>query len=161
MSLLKCRELALIIGPCGAGKSTYARAHYPEHARPEREGMIRAMTPDGALHYYPALRAIASALQDLAVASLFARGYAVCVTDGGATRAERARWVGMAANVPCHVIRLVVSPATAIARAASDPTRPQTSKGKWPKIVQNWYRRWESPDPAAEGLASYLEVAWE
>lgn len=163
MALLKHHELILIIGPCGAGKTTYARAHYPQHARPEHEAMIRAMTPDGALHYEPVLRAIAPRLQDLAVAGLLQRGYAVCVTDGGAMPKDRARWVTLATATctPVHVIRLVVSPARAIYRAQSDPHRPKTSKSAWPTIVQNWYRHWEAVDAQAEGITTYQEVVNE
>ena len=158
MALLKQRELILVIGPCGAGKTTYARAHYPQHAQPDFEALLRACRADGTLCYYPELRATADRLMDLAVRELLKRGIAVCITDSGATRKERRRWITIADGAPVRCIRLIVTPAIAIARGQCDPMRPTTSRAKWPAIVQHWYQRWEAPDPQREGFASYQEV---
>lgn len=162
MPLLKQSDLVLVIGPCGAGKTTYARAHYPDYAQPDREALIRALTPDGALHYYPEFRALSAYLHKQAVRHLLAKGIAVCVTVGGATRKERAEWreiaVWTGAMLSC--IRLLADEATCLARAKADPTRPESSKGKWAEIIGNWFAGYEPVDPEAEGIAVYQEVAW-
>lgn len=162
MPLLKAREFVLVIGPCGAGKTTYARAHYPQHAQPDHEALIRALTPDGCLHYYPELRVLSLLLQRRAVQQLLAKEVAVCVTTGGATRKERAEWRALAAwaNVPVSCIHLRVDAATCLARAKADKNRPDSSRGKWAEIIDNWFRAWQPVETAAEGIARYEEVPW-
>jgi predicted kinase len=158
--LKKANDLVLVIGPCGAGKTTYARASYPDYAQPDRESLIRALTPDGALHYYPELRTLSALLQKQAVRHLLAKGIAVCVTAGGTTRKERAEWREVAALVGARFscIRVVVEAETCIARARADPHRPASSKDQWAAIVSHWFRDFEPVDPVAEGMAFYQEV---
>ena len=162
MRIKRAPELVLIIGPCGAGKTTYARDAYPQHAQPDYESFIRALTPDGALHYDVTLRAIAGRIQRDAARDLLKRGRAVCLTSGGATRTERATWIALAHDAGAVVlcVWLVVDEATCLARAQSDITRPTTSKGKWAQIVHNWFARYEPIDAAGELLDEYREVLW-
>lgn len=160
--LRKAPELVLIIGPCGAGKTTFARAYFPEHVQPQREAFIRAMTPDGLLHYYPELRAMSAQLEYQAVSLALSKGLAVCLTAGGATRQERSQWVALAQQfkVPTQVIRLVVTPEEALTRAQHDPHRPKSSKQHWEEVIAHWFRDFEPGDAAAEKLLSYQEVGW-
>lgn len=163
MALRLARELTLIIGPCGVGKTTYARAHYPDDAQPDREALIRACLADGVLRYYNQARAVSARLQQIAVADFLARGVAVCLTISGATRQERAMWVdvGRQSGVTVHGVRLVADEGVCLARAKADLTRPASSKGKWAKIIHHWFTRYEPVvnDPV-EGFNDYQEVMW-
>jgi phosphoadenosine phosphosulfate reductase len=150
-------EFVLIIGPCGAGKTTYARQHYPEHLHPDMEAMMHTFFSDPAtFHYYPAIRTCGALLVEQAVQHLLAKKQVVCLTISGATRASRMKWTNMAfdAGVDVQCIRLLVDSATCVARAKADKTRPVSSRGHWQEIVLHWFRDFEPVDCYAENIAA-------
>lgn len=156
---MRC-ELVVVIGPCGAGKTTWSRRAFPDHAHPDAEELARTLFATTArFRYYPWTRAVAARLHCTAVAELLGRGVPVCVTARGATRVERAKWAALAAErgVDAHLVRLVVDEQTCVERARSDPRRPRTSRSAWGRIVAHWFRDYE-PVGDGEGFVSYREV---
>lgn len=154
-------ELILIIGPCGSGKTTYARAHYPNHYHPDMEILAKTLFASSEqFRYYPVIRSCGDILKEQAVKHLLAKKQPICLTIGGATRKERMRWSDMAfdAGVDVHCIRLLVNAETCIARAKADKLRPATSKQHWQEIVEHWFRDFESVDCFEERIASYREI---
>lgn len=154
-------ELVLVLGPCGAGKTTWARATYPHHAHPDAEELARTLyaTPD-QFRYRPWTRAVASRLLHAAADDLLGRGIDVAVTARGATPAERRPWLDLAArhHTPVHVVRIVVDADLCVRRATADPRRPATARRTWPTVVANWFRDWRPPT-SGEGHTTYREIS--
>ena len=153
-------ELILVIGPCGAGKTTYARAHYPDHLHVGTDPLICAMRADMRLKWYPHLHAASRRMQDAALDYLLSHGHNVCVTDGGTTRRRRQKWSALAHRygATLSIVRLLVAPDVCIMRAQADPDRPKTSKSGWPKIVAHWFRDFEPVDMEHEDIDLYQEI---
>jgi len=153
----------MIIGPCGAGKTTYARQHYPKHFHPDYEAIIRTLFASQDLfRFYPQIRATGHILYRTATRELLKRKMDVCIPDTGFNSKKRGEFVEMARenDASVHVIRLLVDKETAIARACSDELRPKTSRPYWGEIIEHWFRDWEPVDCEKEGIASYREVEW-
>lgn len=152
-------QLILVIGPCGAGKTTWSRQAYPQHAHPDREELTRSLfaTPE-QFRFYPWARAVGRRLQTLAVDDLLTRKVPLCVTASGATVADRRPWLELAQrhNTPTHLVRLTTPADVCVARARADPRRPATSRPVWAGMVQRWYRIYEPPT-AAEGFTTVTE----
>lgn len=160
-SLRKMSELVLIIGPCGAGKTTYARTHYPTHLHPDMEAIMHTLYVNPIdFRYHAYIRTCGKILTEQATQHLLAKQQSVCLTIGGATRKDRQKWIAIATECGAFVrcVRLLVDPETAIIRARSDPSRPATSKSKWRKIVEHWFRDFEPVDAEAEEIAFYQEI---
>lgn len=152
--------LTLVIGPCGAGKTTWARSHRPEDYHPDAEHLTRTLVATPERHrLHPHIRALGRRLLTTAVEHLLAGGHPVCVTVRGATRAERAVYTTMAIRhtTGTHVVRLLTPPEVCIRRAQADPDRPPTSQRAWPDIVDNWFGDYEPVAPGAEGF-TYEEI---
>lgn len=154
-------ELVVVIGPCGAGKTTYARASLPGHAHVDGEDLARTLFADPAdFRYHPWVRAWTRRAMVHAVHDLVGHGRSTCVTADGPTVARRHRWVAIADEfaVPCRVV-LVTTPAeVCVARARLDPRRPSMARSSWRGVVDNWFRDFEPVDVVAEGLSGYMEV---
>lgn len=154
-------ELVLVIGPCGAGKTTYARAHYPRYLHPDAEILMHTFfaTPE-RFRFYAHIRTCGALLVETATRHVLAKQHSVCLTIGGATRKERMKWSDLAfdCQAACQVIRLMTDAATCIARAKADATRPASSKSSWQESIAHWFRDFEPVDVERENLASYEEV---
>ncbi len=152
--------LILVIGPPGSGKTTWARRTYPALFHPDYDQCLRAVTPDGALHFHAHYQAIAKRMYQTAIATILERRAPFVLTDFCPTRRERARWVQMvkAAGYEVQCYRILTEPALCILRTQGDPCRPKTSRQHWPKIVQHWFRVYEAVDPLTEQIDSYQEV---
>lgn len=156
-------ELVLVIGACGAGKTTWARANLPNHAHPDAEQLARTLFADPSQsRYYPWVRVVMKRLVHCATVTLLERGVSVAVAGRGATPDERRTWIDLAASygAPTHIVWLATPPEVCVARAQADPNRPRTSRRAWPQIVANWYRDWQPPTPD-EGYASYRVIPHE
>ena len=153
-------ELILVVGPCGAGKTTWARATYPQHAHPDAEELARTLfaTPD-RFRYYPWVRAVQARMLRVAVEGLLSRRVPTVVTARGATVAERREWAGLAAfyETPARLVRLATPAEVCVERARSDSRRPRSSRPVWSGVVGNWFRDWEEPE-SGEGWVSVCEV---
>ena len=151
----------LVMGPCGAGKTTYAQATYPDYAQPDREWLLRALSPDRQIHYYPAWNAVTTRLHREIVVLLAERGMNMVITLGGATQKERAIWCDILRSNFYHVsgVLLRVRPETTLARALADPARPTTSRSKWKVITDHWYRDWEPV--ASDEFEGYEEIDYD
>src|SRR5690606_13106435 len=136
-------ELVIVFGPCGAGKTTWARANLPDHAHPDAEQLSRTLfaTPD-RFRLHPWTRAAGRRLGDTAVRYLLSAEIPACVTIRAATRMERARWLGIATEykVPARLVHMATDRQVCMARAMRDPLRPRTSRGTWPQIINNWFK---------------------
>ena len=156
-------ELILIIGPSGAGKTTYARMHYPQHLHPDYEALIRTLFASQDLfRFYPQVRATGARLHRLAVRELLLRQMNVCIPETAGTALKRKQWIDIAqeANVLVHCILLRVDQATAIHRACTDSLRPKTARPSWPPMIERWYRDFEPVCCEEEGITDYREVDW-
>lgn len=154
-------ELIVVVGPCGAGKTTWARATYPRHAHPDAEELARTLFADRTLfRYYPWTRAVSRRLLITAVDDLAARGVPTVVTARGAKAVERRVWLGVARRhqIPAHVVRMLTPADACVERARADPLRPPSSRSAWERIVEAWFRDWQPPT-ADEGHASYREIS--
>src|SRR5579885_1096810 len=102
-------ELVLIIGPCGAGKTTYARAHYPKHLHPDMEALIHTLYADpSSFRYHTFIRVCGEVLVEQATRCLLEKQQDVCLAIGGATRKERRKWIEIAHEyqAPVQCVRL-------------------------------------------------------
>lgn len=102
-------ELVLIIGPCGAGKTTYARAHYPNHLHPDMEALIHTLYADpSSFRYHTFIRVCGEVLVEQATRCLLEKQQDVCLAIGGATRKERRKWIEIAHEyqAPVQCVRL-------------------------------------------------------
>lgn len=146
--------VVLVIGPCGAGKTTWIAAHpWPRGwFAIQREPLMDAVQT-GPRSYTPAARTFSRVLYWAAIDHAAARGLSVAIEAGGATRRERAAILDRFPAPAWHreIVAIVpADPADPIARAKADPLRPRTSRSAWGEIVANWYRRYEpvAPDEA-------------
>lgn len=145
MKIALDRTLYIVMGPPGAGKSTYINAHFPAALAPNADRYTVAHMPDHQLHFGSSVRAIAEHLAFYALEQILMRGFACVFELGGATRAERASIITVARRYGyrVHGILLEVTPDTAWRRTQHDPTRPATSKPKWRAMIDHWYERFE------------------
>lgn len=144
----------LVIGPCGAGKTTWLAAQpWPRGWFTVDLETVLDVVQAGPRSYTPAARALARVMFDAALGHAAQRGLNVAVTATGATRRERAAVLDR--FPPARYCRTIVivrpdDPELPIARAMADPLRPRSARAGWRAIVERWYRRWEpvTPDEA-------------
>lgn len=136
----------LVIGPCGAGKTTWIRDHCPENKWTiEYEALLDAVQC-GRRSYTPTARTFGRVLWQAAVAHVVARQMSCAIEIGGATARERSQVLCQFARWHREIVALVPDPAVAVARAMRDPLRPRTTR--WGPIVARWYARYEIVRPA-------------
>jgi predicted kinase len=156
-------ELTLVIGPCGSGKTAYARQHYPQHMHPdyERLGQSLFASPE-RFRFYPYIRTTGKVLYFTAIRTLAGKQVSMCVPDCGTTKRIRQQFVNIAREhaLPIRCIRLLVDKETALARAKSDTLRPVSSRACWQEIIEHWFRDFEPVAWQDEGFSAYEEVSW-
>lgn len=154
-------DLILVIGPCGSGKTTYARSRYPEYLHPDMEILMHTLYADPSdIRYHAYIRTCGKLLIEQATRCLLTKRQSVCLTIGGATREDRRKWIEMAheCGASVHCVRLLIESKTCILRAKADITRPATSKSKWREIIEHWFRDFEPVDCEQEGITTYTEI---
>lgn len=145
-------RLMLVIGPPGAGKTTWARA---ELARlpgvwylADAEELLRATRPVAG--WPTGARPLQKALYATVLRVAAERALSLIVTAGCPTRVERERLLLPFRTTHGTTILTLLPPVdVCAARARADPLRPASSRGWWPTQIANWYRLYE-PVAAAE-----------
>lgn len=157
MRIEKRSRLTMIIGCCGAGKTTYLR-HYPDRLHFDAERHLDALL-DGQRNCYPEVWRIVRRMMHVGYEEALTTGLDIALTASGHTRNERAAWLLPARLNGYHteVVLLRVAPETALARCKADVTRPKTTR--WRPIVEHWFRDFE--DVEADECDEYRVVAHE
>lgn len=139
-------HLVLVIGPPGAGKTTWIAAQdWPGRWFSVQAEALLGAVQMGPRRYTNDARAIMRALAATTIEQAARRRVNVVIEGGGETVRARA---ALLARFPApewrrRIVAIVpADPAIAIARAKADPLRPP-SRWVWEAIVRNWYRRWE------------------
>jgi predicted kinase len=105
--------LVVLVGPPGAGKTTWARRQGRGAVHVSQDDLIDAITPDGFEHAYcPVYRQAEDAVARAALAA----GHTVIVDRTNRTRAHREHWLRIAAEVACPAIAVVMATPEALCR---------------------------------------------
>lgn len=138
----KDNRLTLIIGCCGAGKTTYLR-HYSDRLHFDAERHLDALL-DGRRKYYPEVWRVARRMLHAGYEAALATGLDIALTASGHTRTERATWLLPARLHGYHteIVLVRVSPETALVRCKADAARPKTTR--WRPIIEHWFRDFEA-----------------
>ncbi|MBN1954836.1 MAG: ATP-binding protein [Anaerolineae bacterium] len=141
MRPVKDKHLVIVLGPPGAGKTTYSREQYPGYTLFDNDRIIEAVW--GSLQFHPEVKYTAKAMTAAGVERALRHGLAVVVPISGRTRKERGRWAeqGRAAGYRVTIIKVAPPAAECLARCKADPTRPKTTD--WQPIIERWFRVFE------------------
>lgn len=142
MFVKKDNQLTLIIGCCGAGKTTYLQ-HYPDSLHFDAERHLDALLA-GRRKYYPEVWRVTRRMLRAGYEEALTTGMNIALTASGHTRAERAAWLLPAriAEYQTEIVLLHVTPEMALARCKADATRPKTTR--WRPIIEHWFRDFEA-----------------
>ncbi len=105
--------LVVLVGPPGAGKTTWARRQGRGAVHVSQDDLIDAITPDGFNHVYsPVYREAEDAVARAALTA----GHTVIVDRTNRTRAHRERWLRIATETGCPAIAVVMTTPEALCR---------------------------------------------
>lgn len=140
----------LVIGPCGAGKTTWIAQQAGQRAgewfTAQAELLLDAVqvTTRSRRHYSPAARQFGRVLYHAAMSQALATRRNLYLEAGGATRRERACLLDpfRASGYRIEIVACVPdTPATALDRIRSDQRRP--GHPYWRVLVERWYQQYE------------------
>jgi len=106
--------LVVLVGPPGAGKSTWARANAEGAVTVSQDDLIEAITPQGFAHEY---RPVYAAAEDAVARAGLLAGRVVIVDRTNRTRRLRARWLELGRECRCGVVAVELGTAAEVCRA--------------------------------------------
>ena len=98
--------VVILVGPPGAGKSTWARKNGRGAVHVSQDDLIDAVSPDGFEHVY---RPIYAAAENAIARAALERGHTVIVDRTNRTRAHRHRWLAIAKETDCPAVAVTMS----------------------------------------------------
>lgn len=154
MSLRKGKELKLIIGPPGSGK-TFLSQKYDGFIIFDNDKIIKTIY--GILKFYPQIKSIAKTMTMIGVEETLKKGLSVIVTISGRTTKERKTFIDMARRYEYHTTIIVMrtDKNVCIHRCLNDNNRPKTTT--WEPIINRWFRVYQ--DVTNEECDTIIEIA--
>jgi predicted kinase len=110
---LKVPCLIVLVGPPGAGKTTWARGNGRGAVHVSQDGIIDAITPDGFEHGY---RPVYREAEDAVAVAALGAGHTVIVDRTNRTRAHRERWIEIARRASCPAVAVVMTTPESVCR---------------------------------------------
>lgn len=105
--------LVVLVGPPGAGKSTWARQNGRGAVHVSQDDLIDAISPDGFEHVY---RSIYAAAEDTVARTALESGHTVLVDRTNRTRAHRLRWLAIAREAGCSAVAVTIDAPASLCR---------------------------------------------